>query len=91
MINDQILIYILLVNIFTLFAFGMDKYKAIKSQRRVPESSLHSYSFLGGIIGGILGMLLFRHKINKLKFVSIQVIIFVFWMGVFIMWNLNYI
>lgn len=90
MTTNNILIYILIINLITFTSFGIDKYKAIKNQRRIPEKNLHNYSFIGGVIGGVLGMLVFRHKINKLKFVFIQVSIFLFWLVVFIFYNLNY-
>lgn len=91
MINDNILLYAVIINIFALISFGMDKYYAIKGKRRIPENSLHSYTAFGGTIGGLLGMLLFRHKINKMKFVTIQIMIFICWMTAFVLYNLNYI
>ena len=42
--------------------YGADKLKAKKRAWRVPEKVLLSLSFFGGAPGGILGMLLFRHK-----------------------------
>ena len=46
-------------------AVGADKLRAIRRKRRVPERSLLCLSlFLGGV-GGMLAMLLFRHKTKK--------------------------
>ena len=42
--------------------YGADKLKAKQGAWRVPEKVLLSLSFFGGAPGGILGMLLFRHK-----------------------------
>ena len=42
--------------------YGADKLKAKKGAWRVPEKVLLCLSFFGGAPGGILGMLLFRHK-----------------------------
>ena len=42
--------------------YGADKLKAKKGAWRVPEKVLLGLSFFGGAPGGILGMLLFRHK-----------------------------
>ena len=42
--------------------YGADKLKAKQGAWRVPEKVLLSLSFFGGAPGGILCMLLFRHK-----------------------------
>ena len=42
--------------------------------RRVPERTLLLLDFLGGSLGGILGMLLFRHKTLHLKFRVLPVV-----------------
>lgn len=47
---------------------GIDKYKAIHRKWRIPETSLFVLAFLGGPVGGFIGMFIFRHKIRKPKF-----------------------
>lgn len=59
---------IAVISIITFIIFGIDKRKAVQHQRRIPESALLSLTFLGGTIGALLGMLLFRHKISKTSF-----------------------
>lgn len=49
-------------------AMGLDKYRAVKNGWRIRERTLLLLSFLGGGIGAILGMLVFRHKIRHGKF-----------------------
>lgn len=56
------------ISIITFIIFGIDKRKAVKHQRRIPESTLLSLTFLGGTAGVLLGMLIFRHKISKKSF-----------------------
>ena len=41
---------------------GIDKRRAIRSAFRIPEATLFAIAILGGSIGSILGMHLFRHK-----------------------------
>ena len=41
---------------------GIDKRKAIRHAFRIPEATLFSVALVGGSIGSILGMLVFRHK-----------------------------
>jgi uncharacterized membrane protein YsdA (DUF1294 family) len=40
----------------------IDKQKAKKNRWRIPEKVLLGISFIGGSLGGIIGMYLFRHK-----------------------------
>ncbi|MBO5397328.1 MAG: DUF1294 domain-containing protein [Clostridia bacterium] len=47
---------------------ALDKYKAQKSYWRIPEKSIFVVTLLGGGIGTITGMYVFRHKTKKLKF-----------------------
>ena len=61
-------IYLIIINIISFILYGLDKYKAIHNMWRIPEMVLISISFLGGGIGSILGMIIFRHKTKKLSF-----------------------
>ncbi len=61
-------LYLLVINIWTLYLFGADKSKAKRKQRRVQESKLFRACFFGGAIGGIIGMNLFNHKTQKKRF-----------------------
>lgn len=54
--------YFILINIFTFIIFGVDKLKAIHGNLRIREKTLLSLCILGGSIGGLIGMYLFRHK-----------------------------
>ena len=46
----------------------VDKWKAKKNRWRVRESTLLIVAALGGSIGSLAGMYLFRHKTQHLKF-----------------------
>lgn len=63
-----VLLYLICINILTLSLFGVDKFLAIKNKRRVSEKDLLTFSFVGGAIGGLLGILIFNHKISKGSF-----------------------
>lgn len=52
----------------TFLAFGLDKWRAARSGLRVPESLLAGLGALGGWPGGLMGMILFRHKTGKWTF-----------------------
>ena len=49
-------------NIVVFILFGIDKRKAVKKKWRIPEATLLLCSVLGGGMGGLMGMLCFRHK-----------------------------
>ena len=53
------------MNVFAFTAFGFDKWRATKSGWRIPETSLALLGALGGWLGGVIGMKLFRHKTAK--------------------------
>jgi uncharacterized membrane protein YsdA (DUF1294 family) len=48
--------------------FGLDKWLAQHNKWRISEQKLLVFSFAGGILGGILGMFIFRHKTQKVSF-----------------------
>ncbi len=64
----EVLLYLLVINILGFFAMGIDKYKAKMGSWRIPENTLFSFCFLGGGIGTIVGIYVFRHKTKKKKF-----------------------
>ena len=63
-----VLIYLGAMSLLLLLLMGFDKSAAIRGKRRIPERTLLSVAALGGSVGGILGMFLFRHKIRKPAF-----------------------
>ncbi|MCL9804114.1 DUF1294 domain-containing protein [Flavobacterium amniphilum] len=63
-----ILLYILCINLLTLGVFGADKFLAVKNKRRIPEKDLLAFCIIGGAIGGLLGMFVFKHKTSKPSF-----------------------
>ncbi|WP_029230851.1 DUF1294 domain-containing protein [Butyrivibrio sp. VCB2006] len=54
--------YLVLTNIVGFALMGIDKRRAKRNAFRVPEATLFSVAIVGGSIGSILGMLVFRHK-----------------------------
>lgn len=63
------IIYLILINIITFVVMGIDKKKAKFGKWRISESALFTLVLLGGGIGGIAGMYVFRHKTKKMRFV----------------------
>jgi uncharacterized membrane protein YsdA (DUF1294 family) len=52
----------------TFLLYGLDKMSAQAGRERIPEKILWLAAFLGGSIGAIAGMQIFRHKTKKKSF-----------------------
>ncbi len=62
------IVYLLLINAAGCFLMRADKKRAIKKRWRISEATLMTVAALGGSIGTLLGMRLFRHKTQHPKF-----------------------
>lgn len=64
--------YVLLAFAFlsalALVSYALDKGRAKRHRRRIPEAFLLGVGFCGGSVGALCGMLLFRHKTRHLYF-----------------------
>jgi len=65
----NILIYLIAINLISFLTMYIDKKKAKWGKWRVKESTLFTLALIGGSIGSIAGMHLFRHKTKKTRFV----------------------
>ena len=57
-----LLIYLVIINLFGFIQMGIDKAKAKHGSRRISERALFLTAIIGGSIGSLLGMNVFRHK-----------------------------
>lgn len=64
----NIVIYLVIINVIGFLLMFIDKKKAEHGAWRIPEKTLFLATLLGGGIGTISGMYIFRHKTKKLKF-----------------------
>ncbi len=55
-------------SVVTFAAYGLDKRRAARGGRRVPERTLHLLEALGGSPGALAASAVFRHKTKKLGF-----------------------
>lgn len=60
--------YLILVNAVGFLLMLADKQKAKRGAWRIPERTLMISALLGGSVGAILGMQIFRHKTKHPKF-----------------------
>lgn len=66
--KQNIIIYLIIINIIGFLIMYIDKQKAKKGKWRIPEKTIFIITVLGGGIGTISGMYAFRHKTQKLHF-----------------------
>ena len=57
-----LLYYLVIINIITIICFALDKIFAIENRKRIRIITLLGLCFLGGSIGGLVSMKVFRHK-----------------------------
>ena len=61
-------IYLTLINALGLVLMYLDKQYSRKKMWRIPERTLMTVAALGGSLGSLVGMYLFRHKTKHRKF-----------------------
>ncbi len=78
--------YLLIINLLGFCSMGIDKKRAKAREWRIKESTLFLISFLGGSLGSLLGMEVFRHKTKHRSFqilipafLILQIIIVIFY------------
>lgn len=85
----MIFLFLLLLNALGLILMLVDKQKARKNKWRISEATLFSVAAVGGGVGILLGMYLFRHKTKHIAFtagipaiLAVQIILAVILYGV---------
>jgi len=68
MLIKLLTVYLLIVNALGLILMLADKIKAKKNLWRIPEATLFLVAAIGGSVGSLIGMYLFRHKTTHISF-----------------------
>ena len=66
--QEVALLWLLVWNFVAFALMGVDKAKARQGRWRIPEKTLFLSAILGGSVGAMLGMSLFRHKTQHRSF-----------------------
>ncbi len=66
--KEFLIIYLIFINLLSFILFAIDKRKAQNKAYRIRESLLLFTAFIGGALGALISMLIFRHKTQKVKF-----------------------
>ena len=61
-------LYLVLVNLLTAAVYIWDKHQAVAHRWRVPEARLLGLAAIGGALGALLAMQIWRHKTHKWLF-----------------------
>jgi len=69
-VNETVLLFAIPLTSINFLLFGYDKFQAKRNGWRIPERVLLGLTILGGGIGGLAGMLVFRHKTRKNVFLA---------------------
>ena len=65
----QTIVYILIcINVVTFVVYGIDKFEAKQGSWCISEATLLTLAVVGGSIGALLGMQVWRHKTMHKKF-----------------------
>ena len=64
-----LVVYLLLINIVGFICMGVDKSRSVTGAWRIPEKAFFLLSAIGGSLGCLIGMYLFRHKTKHWNFV----------------------
>ena len=71
-------IYLVMINIAAFCLYGADKSAAIKQKQRIPNKVLLGIAVIGGSIGALAGMYIFRHKTKQKKYtITVPVILII--------------
>ena len=68
MLEHLVLLYLITINAAGFLLMLAYKLKAKRGAWRIPEATLLGIAAVGGSIGALIGMYLFRHKTRHLKF-----------------------
>ena len=62
------MIAVAVINLITFITYGIDKLKAKRGKSRISERVLLTMAAIGGSLGALVAMQVFRHKTQHAKF-----------------------
>ncbi|MCP4359197.1 MAG: DUF1294 domain-containing protein [Chloroflexi bacterium] len=65
---DPLIYWLVSITLVTFLTYGYDKAIAGANRSRVPENALLLLVFVGGTVGALTGMFVFKHKTSKHSF-----------------------
>lgn len=83
--------YLFIINLISFIIYGLDKFLSIKHWYRVSEFILLIFGLVGGVIGSLFGMYIFRHKTKKIKFRIYLFIYSILWLLIIYLYYNGYL
>lgn len=80
--------YLVIINFITLIAFAIDKIAAIEHKSRIRIVTLLGLAFIGGSLGALIAMYVFRHK-TRLDYFTVGVPLIIVMQVVVIFYLMN--
>lgn len=71
--------YVLIASLVCFIMYGIDKSRAKNDKWRIKEQTLLMTGFFGGALGGLIGMLAFRHKTKHWYFFVVNALSIAVW------------
>ena len=71
--------YVLILSLICFIMYGVDKSRAKRDKWRIKEQTLLMTGFFGGALGGLIGMLTFRHKTKHWYFYLVNAVSIGIW------------
>ena len=62
---ELLTLYLIIINVIGLGIMLVDKHNAVHGKFRIPEKTIWITAAIGGSLGCLMGMRLFRHKTQK--------------------------
>jgi len=82
--------YLVIINLVAFFFYGLDKAKAEGGSWRIKEIRLLFLALIGGTVGAMAGMKVFRHKTKKIGFLLPFIIILAIQIGLIYFFLTNF-
>lgn len=67
-VSIAVIVVLVIVNLVAFIMYGIDKSKAKRDEYRISEAMLLLIAGIGGSVGALMGMSVFRHKTQHKKF-----------------------
>ncbi|MBO7452987.1 MAG: DUF1294 domain-containing protein [Clostridiales bacterium] len=84
-----LVIYLIVINIITFILYGVDKFSAKSHGPRIRISVLLIFAGIGGSLGALLGMYIFKHKTKKWYFFITVPLMLILHAGIITIYLLN--
>jgi uncharacterized membrane protein YsdA (DUF1294 family) len=72
--------WLIIAGLAGFILMGIDKKRAQKRERRVPERTFYELALMGGTFGVLVGAFAFHHKTSKATFFGIVVFLTIGWL-----------